>query len=407
MNFIKSKIVKYLMAITLVVAGFENTFALAVAPADNSNNLLNNALFWILLCVVLILLFFIISVSSVIKNITKTDLKKRKAQYKVNTTIVGIILLVISLFSGGVLNAQETLASSNSVTGDFFPNEFSGLSSGIFWIMVSAILFELFVLFILLIILRKMLRILGMVSDLAPEVEKPMFDFAKISATLNDAVPIERENEIMTDHVYDGIRELDNNLPPWWKYGFYLTIVIAIVYLFNYHVLRSSPLQTAEYQKELADAAIAKEEYLKTAADKVDESSVTVLVAANDLGAGKSIFKEKCVACHGQNGEGGVGPNFTDDYWINGGGVKNVFKTIKYGVPAKGMISWQSQLKPMEIQQIASYILSLRGSKPAGAKEPQGELYQEEGIKMDSTKTDTMKAVTAVMDSKAEASAIK
>ena len=87
----------------------------------------------------------------------------------------------------------------------------------------------------------------------------------------------------MTDHEYDGIRELDNNLPPWWKYGFYLTIIIGIVYLFDYHVTRSSPLQLAEYEKELADAAIAKEEYLKTVADKVDENSVTAMIAAADI----------------------------------------------------------------------------------------------------------------------------
>jgi cytochrome c oxidase cbb3-type subunit 3 len=400
MNLIKSKIAKYLMSLTLVIAGVSNSFAGAVAPVDNSKNLMNNVLFWVLLSVILILLFFITSVSKVLKNITETDIKKTKSETKINSTVVGLVLLLGSLFSAGVLKAQEAAAAAAApVTEGFFKSEYAGLGAGVFYIMVTAIVTELFVLFILLIVLRKMLRILGMVSDLAPEDEKPLFDFAKISTTLNDAIPLEREAEIMTDHEYDGIRELDNNLPPWWKYGFYLTIIIGIVYLFDYHVTRSSPLQLAEYENELAEAALAKEEYLKTVADKVDENSVTVMIAAADVTAGQTLYKANCVACHGQAGEGGVGPNLTDDYWIHGGGIKNIFKTIKYGVPAKGMISWQAQLKPVDMQQISSFIMSLKGTKPAGGKEPQGDLFVEEGLKTDSTKTDTSAVIAGLKNS--------
>jgi cytochrome c oxidase cbb3-type subunit 3 len=405
MNFINLNITKRLMTIALLIAGLSNTFAAEVAAADNSKNLMNNALFWALLAVIIVLLFFITSVSRVIKNITETDIQKTKKETTTNATVVGVVLLIGSLLSGSALKAQEAATAVSSE--GFFANEYAGLSSGVFWIMISAILFELFVLFLLLIILRKMLKILGMVSDLAPEEEKPLFDFAKLSVTLNDAIPLEREAEIMTDHEYDGIRELDNNLPPWWKYGFYLTIIISIVYLFDYHVSRSSPLQLAEYEKELADAAIAKEEYLKTVADKVDENSVTMLIAENDINNGKTIYKANCVACHGQAGEGGVGPNLTDDYWIHGGGVKNIFKTIKYGVPAKGMIAWQAQLKPVEMQQVSSFIMSLKGTKPAGGKEPQGDLYVEQGANKDSVKVDTTAVSTIVKDSIVTAAADK
>jgi cytochrome c oxidase cbb3-type subunit 3 len=399
MNLMKSKIAKYLMSLSLVIAGVSNSFAEAATPAANSKNLMNNVLFWVLLIVILILLFFITSVSKVIKNITETDIKKTKSETKISATVVGVILFFGSLFSAGVLKAQEAATAATTVSEGFFKAEYAGLGASIFYLMVTAIVAELFILSILLIVLRKMLRMLGMVSDLAPEEEKPLFDFAKISSTLNDAIPLEREAEIMTDHEYDGIRELDNNLPPWWKYGFYLTIIIGIVYLFNYHITRSSPLQTAEYEKELADAAIAKEEYLKTVADKVDESNVTMMIAAADISAGQALYKANCVACHGQGGEGGVGPNLTDEYWIHGGGIKNIFKTIKYGVAAKGMIAWQSQLKPVDMQQISSFVMSLKGTKPAGGKAPQGDLYVEEGVKTDSTKTDTTAVVALPKDS--------
>ena len=95
------------------------------------------------------------------------------------------------------------------------------------------------------------------------------------------------------------------------------------------------------------------------------------------MGQGELIFKSFCAACHGQKGEGTVGPNFTDEYWIHGGGIQNVFKTIKYGVPDKGMIAWAAQLKPADMQKVASYILTLKGTNPPNPKAPQGEIWKE------------------------------
>jgi cytochrome c oxidase cbb3-type subunit 3 len=117
-------------------------------------------------------------------------------------------------------------------------------------------------------------------------------------------------------------------------------------------------------------------EYLATRADLVDEKSVVTLTDEAALDKGKTIFISYCAACHGTQGEGGVGPNMTDNYWIHGGDIKDLFRVVKYGVPEKGMISWKSQLSPVQMQQVSSYILTLVGTNPPNQKEPQGELYE-------------------------------
>lgn len=193
-----------------------------------------------------------------------------------------------------------------------------------------------------------------------------------------DPVPVEQEGEITLDHNYDGIRELDNQLPPWWVNMFILTILYAVVYMFYYHWGGNGPSQKDEYDTEMAAAKKQMAAALAGKANSVDESTVTALTG-DAVNEGELIFKSNCAACHGQKGEGGVGPNFADEYWIHGGGIKNVFKTIKYGVPEKGMISWQAQLKPADMQKVASYILTLKGTNPPNAKAPQGTVWTEEG----------------------------
>lgn len=187
--------------------------------------------------------------------------------------------------------------------------------------------------------------------------------------------PIEEEGEIVLDHNYDGIRELDNKLPPWWVYGFYATILFAVVYMVRYHVFDDSD-QTQEYEMAVAQARIEIEEYKKTAKDLVDINTVELLTEASDLTGGKTIFEGNCAACHKVSGAGGIGPNLTDDHWILGGGIKNVFKTISEGGRAgKGMVAWKTELKPSEMAQVASYVLSLHGTNPADPKAPEGEIW--------------------------------
>lgn len=198
------------------------------------------------------------------------------------------------------------------------------------------------------------------------------------SVTFESYPTQEKEQEIILDHNYDGIRELDNNLPPWWVYSFYATILFAVIYMVRYHVFNGVD-QVEEYEIAVAQAKKEIEAYKKTAKDLVDFNTVEYLTDTNDLKAGETIFVGNCVACHKVGGGGGIGPNLTDDHWILGGGIKNVFKTISEGGRAgKGMISWKSDLKPNEMAQVASYVLSLHGTNPADPKEPEGEIWVDE-----------------------------
>ncbi|MFM6948158.1 MAG: cbb3-type cytochrome c oxidase N-terminal domain-containing protein [Aquirufa sp.] len=184
--------------------------------------------------------------------------------------------------------------------------------------------------------------------------------------------PIEEEKDLAMEHQYDGIVELDNPTPPWFMYLFYLTILFGIIYGINYHVLQDGNLQDAEYKEEVTIAEKAREAYMKKFANSVNEDNVTALTAAKDITEGSEIYKTNCVACHGDKGQGGVGPNLTDNFWLHGGNVKALFHTITNGVPEKGMIAWNKTLNPIQIQKVSSFILSIKGTNPAGAKEPQG-----------------------------------
>lgn len=192
---------------------------------------------------------------------------------------------------------------------------------------------------------------------------------------LTKSEPIENESQLLLDHDYDGIRELDNTLPPWWVYLFYACIIFAGIYLVRFEIMGGDNQET-ELKNEMAQAKVEVAEYMKTAPDMMDEKTVTLLTDAPSLAEGKSIFTANCVVCHRADAGGTIGPNLTDDNWILGGGIKNVFHTlVNGGRDGKGMISWKATLKPKEMQKVASYVLSLRGSNPVNPKAPDGEIW--------------------------------
>ncbi|MBK7098981.1 MAG: c-type cytochrome [Sphingobacteriales bacterium] len=193
--------------------------------------------------------------------------------------------------------------------------------------------------------------------------------------SINKFKSIENEDDIDMGHSYDGIRELNNVLPPWFTWTFIASIVFGFGYLWKYHWSSNpAPNQYQAYEKEVAAAKIKQDAYLKSRGDLVNETNVKMVDAAG-VEAGKKLFSSNCAVCHSDKGQGGVGPNLTDDFWLHGGNINDIFKTIKYGVVEKGMQSWKDVFSPDQIADLSSYIITLHGTNPPGAKEPQGELF--------------------------------
>jgi len=218
---------------------------------------------------------------------------------------------------------------------------------------------------------------LALIYGNRPEIkyEKKKFSFIKPVSKISAVAPLEKEKDILMEDNSDGIRKLNNKIPPWFPLLFSGTIIFAAIYLLDYHLFRSENVSKEEYAKEMKKAEF-KKEMLNRSSKLVSENTVTELKDPGSLQSGKETFLTKCSVCHGRSGEGIVGPNLTDDYWLHGVGIKNVFTVIKKGVQPKGMPTWQGQLSSKQIQEVASYVLSLHGTNPPKAKAPQGTLVK-------------------------------
>jgi len=192
------------------------------------------------------------------------------------------------------------------------------------------------------------------------------------------------EHDELLDHDYDGIREYDNPLPRWWLGLFYITILIAVIYI-PYYLLGFGPTSSEEYAQEVEAAKAMRAAALTAPGSAAGDPARTMPPVAmpslqgnpEAIAAGKAIFAANCLPCHGALGEGGIGPNLTDHYWIHGNQYEDMVEVITKGVPDKGMISWQAILNPEKIRQAAAFVYTLKGSNPPNAKAPQGDLYPE------------------------------
>lgn len=294
-----------------------------------------------------------------------------------------IIFTILSVISTSSVFAQTDEATTQSGNLETLLYLVIGL---VILISVLVLLVAIYTLFVVrTILIQEQPKAEAEGAEIIPEVSI----WTKISKSLTRATPVEKEADILLDHNYDGIRELDNHLPPWWKWLFYMTMVWSVIYLLAYHVFDVLPSSDQEFKNEIVRAEAALEAKRATMADLFDETNVDITTEATALENGETIFLRQCAVCHQADGGGNVGPNMTDEYWIHGGDIKDLFRTIKYGVPEKGMISWESQLSPSDMRDVASYILvSLQGTTPANPKAPQGDLYVPVEVVEDSTTVD-------------------
>ena len=371
-----------LLASLVSVASIAQTNTIALKPTTT------NYMEGLMITVALLLVVVVWILAQVLMMVSKKAVEISK---QVASKAMMIFVVVMgSLFSKN-LSAQTNSViadSTKAVTTDFY----GGLSYNTFWTMASVIFLELLVVFLLVLFIRNIFRAIHPIEKIivAGKVQTDSW-LVKTWHQLDKqfftkAVPLEKEADMLLDHNYDGIKELDNALPPWWKYGFYITIVVAVFYVLKFEVWHTGMNPTEEYNAEMTIAKTEIDAYLATAKENVDENTVTELDAAGNA-AGKAIFAKTCVPCHLAEGQGLVGPNLTDEYWIHGGGIKDIFKTIKYGFPDKGMQSWQTTYSPVEMQQLSSYIRSMRGTNPPNPKAPQGDLYKEVAVSLDTTAT--------------------
>ncbi len=372
---------KYLVlaAALLLSPGF--AFAEEAATKSASTGGYNMVLIT-LVSLMLILLFFIGMLANTLRLLSDVLKEKYKKERKNNSGVVKTILALIAL-SIPAMNALGAEASAETAAAAPVLS-ISGIAVNDYYAMIAFIIFELIIIFALSIYIRILTKVIRGKYDeedaLATDTKRSWF-WDKFNA----AVPIEKEKDLLLDHNYDGIQELDNSLPPWWKYGFYLTIIVGIIYVYRFHFSGDGLSQLEEYNVEMQKGEDDKAAYLAKAGNNVDENTVTLLTDAASIGEGKDLYSKNCVACHLPDGGGIVGPNLTDDYWLHGGGIKDIFKTIKYGWQDKGMKSWKDDFSAKQIQELASFVKSLKGTKPAAPKAPQGELYIEAAA-ADSTK---------------------
>ncbi|MEO6229106.1 MAG: cbb3-type cytochrome c oxidase N-terminal domain-containing protein [Ferruginibacter sp.] len=366
MRFTKPLLYKLFFIAFIMIQGVV-TMAQSTGDAKNTDAPYNMATI-LMVSIALVLAFVIYGLGQVLVTLTRQAVEKKKS----SGITLPVILLSILSFVSLAANANDGVTEE---IGSVATN-YGGMESTAFWLLASVILLEAITIgFLLLSIKRVQAELLPQKEIVKTAVFKEWWS-AIDKRLFTKAVAVEQEADILLDHDYDGIRELDNALPPWWKYGFYITIAISFIYMLNFHVLGYGQNPTEEYQAELVKAQEAKDLYESKNADKINESNLE-MPKAGGLDAGKEIFNSICWTCHGKLGEGGAGPNLTDDNWLHKGSLSDIYLSIKHGYPDKGMQAWEKSYSPKEILNLAGYIKNLKGTNPAGAKAPQGDIYIE------------------------------
>lgn len=359
-------------------SGNLKTFAANLQPAE-----------WILVGVALVLFLVILSMGNMLKRLAYD---KYQSHLKSGTNV--LVMLIV----GGValFGLPVNMLAEEVVATPFAAAEASNETTLTMMILLAVIAIEII---IILMLLRsiKMFMGQGLAIESAASIAAGSSIWATLWKQMNQSVEIEKEKDILLDHSYDGIRELDNDLPPWWKWGFYITIVFAVIYLARYHVFQTAPLQIEEFEIAMARAE-AELEARRALGTQINEETVTFLGSESDLAAGKEIYTVNCAVCHGQMGEGGIGPNMTDDYWIHGGSIRDIFRITRNGVIEKGMTPWRDILSPLQIAQVSSFVKTMRDTDPPNQKAPEGELWFPEEVEEETEEDEEVEGMIGMID---------
>lgn len=303
-----------------------------------------------------------------------------------------LVLLTFGLLSAISLPAQDAFPAQKTFMDDPFNHPMLPYAFVFALMFITIILVAIVTLYVV--------KIAGILNEhiekekaqkLGAAYVPPPGWWARISEKLNASVPVEQEKTIELNHNYDGIKELDNHLPPWWKWLFYGTIGWAVIYIIAFHFTNTFPLSHDEYRIELA---LAEEQARQLKADQpeaeaIDESNLEFVSDPAIIEKGKKVFAGNlCGSCHRNDGGGNtIGPNLTDQYWIHGGDTKSIYNTIKNGVVEKGMPAWGKAMSPQDLRNLTFYVMSLQGTNPPDAKAPQGEFFEQAASpKSDSTR---------------------
>jgi cytochrome c oxidase cbb3-type subunit 3 len=189
----------------------------------------------------------------------------------------------------------------------------------------------------------------------------------------NDRRSNDHDQDYLLEHSYDGIQEYDNPLPRWWVNLFWITIVLTPLYIVYFH-FGPGPLAHDRYDAEMVEFFDRQAQQLLALGEITEATLVDLTGDASMMSTGEKIFRGKCATCHGMFGEGNIGPNLTDEYWLHGGQLMDIYGVVRAGVPTKGMVAWERQLKPAELLAVSSYVGTLLETDPPNPKAPQGEL---------------------------------
>ncbi len=358
--------ISFLLSVLLTVASLAKA---AGTSATSGSSSLNPVLIG-LVTLIVVLLFAIVVLGNVLRQLAAVYRDKMRKD-RSGGNAAGAIAALLGWMMLCTLPSYAQSEGAKEVISPFI----AGVPRYDFYALMSVLGLELLILCAMLFYLSILLKAISA----RPEKEKtvkaivqriPFWD------KMNAVVPLEKEEHILLDHEYDGIRELDNSLPPWWKYGFYLTIVISVIYLWYYHGGGNGPGSEEEYIAAVIKGEEEKAVYLAKTAGNIDETNVVMTDAAG-IAEGKTLYAKNCAACHASDGGGSVGPNLADEYWLHGGSLTDVFKSIKYGWQDKGMKPWKDDFSPKQLASLASFVRSLQGSVPAVPKAAQGDLYAE------------------------------